>query len=273
MFGRTAKLVCVMLGLLLPAGCGGKAAPVDATAESLNRAKDWYQKGEYDKAIAAYTEAIRLDPNCAVAYHNRGSLWTFKGDNQKAIADYTEAMRLDSQYADALYGLGFGWFNKGEYGKAVVAYSEAIRLDPQRADARAYYYRGNARDKLGEYEKAIADYHQALRLDPQFALPYFSLGQLMSSCPDVKYRDGKKAVENATQACKLTDWKDWPVLDTLAAAYAEAGDFDKAIQWQTKTIELTEKAGKATERQKKLVRYRLELYQAGKPFRQERRPE
>ena len=107
-------------------------------------------------------------------------------------------------------------------------------------------------------------------LDADFALPHFNLGQLFSSCPDAGHRDGQQAVEHATKACELTEWQDWPVLDTLAAAYAEAGDFDRAVHWQTEAIELARKNEKTTEQHKELLHYRLDLYKAGKPFRQER---
>ena len=67
----------------------------DAHAAYHNRGKAWSEKGDYDKAIADYNEAIRLDPKFAIAYHNRGGAWGSKGDYDKAIADYNEVIRLD----------------------------------------------------------------------------------------------------------------------------------------------------------------------------------
>ena len=58
----------------------------------------------------------------------------------------------------------------------------------------------------------------------------------MATCPEAKYRDGGKAVESATRACELTKWKSSEFLNTLAAAYAESGDFDAAVTWQTRAI-------------------------------------
>jgi serine/threonine-protein kinase len=86
---------------------------------------------------------------------------------------------------------------------------------------------------------------------------------IMASCSEAKYRDGKKAVEFATIACELTDWNRSIYLDTLAAAYAEAGDFDAAVRWQSRAIEIV-----SDETQKGDYRRRLALYQAGRPYRE-----
>jgi len=87
---------------------------------------------------------------------------------------------------------------------------------------------------------------------------------LQATCPDQRYRDGKNAVLKATQAYQLTDGKSWGHLDTLAAAYAESGDFEKAKELEAKAIEMV-----ADEKDKQACRSRLELYKQGKPYREE----
>ena len=71
-------------------------------------------KGEYDKAIAHYSEALRLNPKDADAYYNRGIAWERRGEYDKAIADYSEAIRLNPNYADAYYNRGIAWERRGE---------------------------------------------------------------------------------------------------------------------------------------------------------------
>ena len=113
-----------------------------------------------------------------------------------------------------------------------------------------------------EYDKAIEDFIQATRVDPTYGGAFNSLGWLRATFPDAKYRDGKQAVEYATKACELANWKNGDWLGTLAAAYAEFGDFDKAVEWQEKAIEL------AGPEDVEGLREQLGHYQAGKPYRQ-----
>ena len=92
---------------------------------------------------------------------------------------------------------------------------------------------------------------------------YNNRATIMASCPESKYRDGKGAVESATRACELSDWRRPDYLSTLAAAYAENGDFDAAIRRQTRATEML-----PDERQKDAFRSGLALYQANNPYRE-----
>jgi tetratricopeptide (TPR) repeat protein len=143
----------------------GRTTAIQSTEEYYRKraaTKKSSQEGESDKAIADYTEAIRLDPKLAMAYCNRGVAYGSKGEYDKAIADCTEAIRLDPKLdlAYELRGLAYG--SKGEYDKAIADYTEAIRLDPK--FALTYHNRGLAYESKGDHDKAEADFAEAKRL-------------------------------------------------------------------------------------------------------------
>ena len=108
----------------------GHPARSRSTPSAYNNRGRLGDKKEYDKAIADYNEAIRLDPKYAGAFNNRGNAWYDKKEYDKAIADYNEAIRLDPKIAAAFNNRGIAWYDKKEYDKAIADYNEAIRLDP-----------------------------------------------------------------------------------------------------------------------------------------------
>jgi tetratricopeptide (TPR) repeat protein len=191
-------------------------------------------KGEYDKAIADFTEAIRLDPKYALAYANRGAAYVNKGDSDKAIADCTEAIRLDPKYALAYANRGAAYGTKGETDKAIVELTEAIRLDPK--DAEVFNKRGVAHLIKGEHDKAIADYTEAIRLNPRDVGAYYSRGSAYCDKGDYDkaVTDFREAVHIAPENVSLWPWR---VLVPLAAGRPD--EYRKAIS------EMVERFGKS----------------------------
>jgi len=149
----------------------------------------------YDEAIATYDQALRLDPNYAWAYHNKGFALSGLKCYDEAIATYDQALRLDPNYAWAYHNKGFALSGLKCYDEAIAAYDQAIRLDPNYAFA--YYNKGSALDNLKRYDEAIAAYDQALRLDPNYADYYNGKGNALNQLG--RKREAQQAYEKAKQ--------------------------------------------------------------------------
>ena len=227
-----------------------------------NRGIACINKGDYTNAIANENQAIRLDPKDAMAYYNRGNAYTGIGGYDNAITDFNEAIQLKPNYVNAYISRATAYAYKSDWDSAITNCNEAIRLDPK--GATAYFNRGNAYTDKGDNDKAIADYNEAIRLKPDYVLAYKNLAWLLAICPDVNMRNGEKAVEYAKKACALSEWTNSETIETLAAAYAETGDFDNAAKWQNKYLESNPPKGAL-----EIARQRLHFYEQKKPYHAE----
>ena len=122
-------------------------------------------KKDFDRAIADYDSVIRLDPNNAEAFAKRASSYSSKKQYDLAIADLNQAIRLAPKDSSHFFYRGMVYYyHKADYDRAIADFNEAIRLTPDRATYVAS--RGESYEKKGEFDRALADYRMALSIQP-----------------------------------------------------------------------------------------------------------
>jgi tetratricopeptide (TPR) repeat protein len=135
-----------------------------------DRARAFAAKFDYDRAIDDCTEAIRRDPQHVDAYRIRAQQYATQGDLDRAMADCDAALRLRPEESESHYDRGTLWAAKREVDRAIADFTTALRLDPK--NLRAYHNRANAYGRKRDFDRAIADYSAAIRLDPKNAKGY-----------------------------------------------------------------------------------------------------
>jgi tetratricopeptide (TPR) repeat protein len=197
----------------------------------------------------------------ADAHDQKGVGLLEKGELDQAIQEFSEAIRIRPRDALAYYDRGVASLAKGKPGEAVPDFDVAIQLNPN--DSEACEYRGIAHSLAGKFKEAVSDFKQALEINPNDAFAYSCLAALRSTCKDDGIRDAAEAVQAATKACELTDWKVALHIHRLAAAYAESGDWEKAVSYEEQAITV----GAATPEEHNRMVINLSLYKSQHPFR------
>ncbi|HZE13952.1 MAG TPA: tetratricopeptide repeat protein, partial [Chthoniobacterales bacterium] len=275
-----------------------KLTPSFMSNAYMTRGNCYAGEGDWDKALRDYGEAVRIQPNNYDALTNRGNAYAHKRELAKSTDDYSEALRLNPKVFQAYYNRALNYLATSDLDRALADLTEAIRLNPK--FTQAYTRRSAVLIRLKRRDEALKDADTAVSLSPDDAEAYLSRGRLrvnrreflqaradyqkaiehlgngqptllndaawfFATCPDKACRDGKKAVDLATRACEMRQWRDSQALDTLAAAFAEVGDFDQAIKRQSDALKFYERSDDVRTRMQK----RLALYQRHHPFRQE----
>jgi tetratricopeptide (TPR) repeat protein len=269
-----------------------KLAP-QAPGPYQNRGEIYREKEDYAKAVEEFTKVLELQPGDLLPLVHRAEAYLHDGKLEQALAD-TDAVlekqqvvaahrlrgeilaqlnRLDEAIAEmqqltksvpnqpelkiqlALYYL----INK-QPREAISEYDDVLLLNPD--NFLALRSRGDAYLNIGKHKEAIADFEAALKLEPEDTTILNNLAWVLATSPEAEVRNGKRAVELATKACELTEYKMPHILSTLAAAFAESGNFDTAIEWSQKAVDMDD-----PENDEQLAK-ELASYQKKEPWRE-----
>ena len=253
--------------------------------------------GHSAEAISHYQRALRIKPNDAVTYYNLAIELNHQGCLPEAIGHYEQALRIRPEYIDALNNLGNARLQAGQVAEALRHYEEALRIEPD--SAKAHNNLGNALTRVGRIPKAIQHLEQALRFKPDYAEAHNNLGvalvratrfpeairhlehalrikpeyaesqnklaRMLATADNPDLRDGVTAVRLAQRIVELSGPRRPDFLDTLAAAYAEAGRWPEAVATAEEAVVLAQSASRNTLAAQ--IQSRLDLYRGGRPYR------
>ena len=256
------------------------------------------QKGKIDDSIAQYRSALQMQPDSWDAEYNLGTALLGKAQVDEAILHCERAVRMRPTDPDAQVALGNALFQKGRVDEAIAHYQEAITVHPEHFLAR--YTLGHvllekgdldraievcrsalllrpsdvdcqttlaiALEEKGNPVEAIQHYQKALELAPRAIPTLTNLAWLLATSPDASLRNGPKAIELAKQADRLVGGTNTLVLRTLAAAYAENGEFANAIRTARSAMQLARMHGE--EAVMTDLDQQIALYQLGMPYRE-----
>lgn len=221
-------------------------------------------RGAVKDAIAAYRRAIELEPDYAEAHNNLGVLLEMVGDRASGVAHYRRAVQIQPHQAGALSNLGNALVADGRREEAAEHYRLALAGDPEGTEARIRL--GRVLTQLGRRAEAVIEYRQALTLSPELATALLDLAWLRATAPESTLRDPVEAVTLARRASALVGADHPIVLDTLAAAYASAGQFDQAIETARQAAARGRTIPELRSRVAQ-IEQRVKLYLAQQPYR------
>ncbi len=275
------------------------------TALLLEKGRILYRMEKLDEAIAALEEARAKDPRNPDILALRASIYLDKKDYESAEKDIDALSRFDNpkaknvalrlrvkllgdqeKYDEAIEQLdklietsdytvdlqlwkAMLYSSKKANSKALAILDEVLKMPKDEFRDEDYFRtlrsRGDVLLGLGDHNEAIKTYEKALELNPKDYNLLNNLAWVLATSPFETYRNGRRALELATESAELCEYQKAHVLSTLASAYAELGDFDKAIEWSAKAVELAEK-----EEHEKIdeLKKELESYKEHKPWRE-----
>jgi tetratricopeptide (TPR) repeat protein len=207
-----------------------------------------------------FSAAILMDPKNFLAINNRALAYIETEEYKLALNDLQSALTLVPEYPEALNNRGIVHQKLNKLDESIADFTAALTIDPKYTDAlgnRAYTWQLKK-----DFPRAIADLEMAMKLSPTSFEATNDLAWLLATTPEDSIRSPARALELAKKACEISGYQQWNTLDTLAAAHAENGEFDKATEWLGTAI------ANAPEKEKARLQSHLDLVTAKMPIRQ-----
>jgi Flp pilus assembly protein TadD len=221
------------------------------------------QAGQTDQAVVHFRDSLRLNPDSAPTHYNLGIALSMQQRLDEALAEFREALRLDPTHADAHNNAGAMLHVGGRFDEATVHYRRAVELRPDNAEARSNL--GRILTTTGDDAAALDEFRRALELRPDLPAAVAGLSWVLATSADANLRRPAEAVKAGERAAAMTLNADPSVLDTLAAAYASAGDFDRAVTTARAALDGATRLRMSTLAEH--VRARLSLFERRQPYR------
>jgi tetratricopeptide (TPR) repeat protein len=230
----------------------------------LEKAMNLEEQKDLAGASAQLRQAEQVTPDDGRIHNDLAAVLWIQGDKDGAIGEVREALRISPWMAQAHFNLGAFLLDSGRAGEAVPELERTLDMNPsfpsgEEALAQAYGIEG--RD-----DAALAHYRKAIEEDPGSINALIGAARILASAQDAKLRNGAEAVKLATQANQLTGGKDATVLDALGAAYAEAGEFARALTVAQHALDLATAQGNNALEQ--MIAARIALYRGRRAYRE-----
>jgi len=221
------------------------------------------KQGRLEEAFGQLQQALRIKPDYYEALNDLGTVFADEGRYDVAIEYYRQARQIEPNSFDTLKNLASALANTGQFNEAIENYRQAIQIKSNHPEV--FVYLGTTLDQSGRTREAVAAYRAALKLNPDLPEALNNLALILAISSDDGLRNGPEAVQLAVRACQLTQYNQPSFIETLAAAYAEAGRFQEAQAAAAAAEHLATVAGLMD--QARRDRRFLELFRAGQPLR------
>ena len=201
----------------------------------------WNHAKVYASEEKLWSDTLQKNPKAWIAYNSLGNIRYNEGKLDQAIELFNQSLAVKENHAETHNKLAVALSQKGRLGEAMEHYATALRLEPNHAEAHSNL--ATALAMQGDFKNALEHFRAACRLNPNLLASANSLAWILAAHPDAKFRNGAEAVIVAQRAVELSAQKDAGILETLAAAHAEAGQFAEAIKVAIKAIDVATAAG------------------------------